>query len=221
MPGLPTAAGASNLVELQRIIRHQLSMLPEATHRANVQGTTDSGRQGKDETLAVLLPIIILLASLLFLLLLSLVILICARKRRGGLIRLSDHTSGPTDLADDEELEQGSGGLEGLESRWLDEVSESTKLGYIRAKGGSYHCLGGAMFVRTVQEYLELTTPFLLVIHSLASSVPTQQSTNRHHSHTVPLNTRKGRLRLVLRSRLRQHLPAFPRHWQNRDQLSC
>lgn len=98
--------------------------------------------RGKDETLAVLLPIIILLASLLFLLILSLIVLVCARRRRGGLIRLTDRGAhGPADLADDEELEQGPGGIEGLESRWLDTVSEPVKLGYIRAKGQQAPCM--------------------------------------------------------------------------------
>lgn len=100
-------------------------------------GSSHDARHGRDETLAVLLPIIILLSSLLFLLVVSLIGLIFARRRRGGLIRLSDRNGSPTDMADEQELSQGAGGVDGLESRWLDTVSEPTKLGYIRAKGQS------------------------------------------------------------------------------------
>jgi hypothetical protein len=75
--------------------------------------------------------LLIVLSTFLFLILLFLVFVILLRRRRG--IRLRDG-DGPIDLSR-EDLVEGEGGLEGVESRWLESVSESERRTYHRAKG--------------------------------------------------------------------------------------
>ena len=78
---------------------------------------------------------------LLFLLLVFLVCVILLRKRRGIMLRDSD---GPVDMSR-EDLIEGEGGFEGVESRWLENASEEDSYSYRRAKGTQistpYHCL--------------------------------------------------------------------------------
>ncbi|KAI3487126.1 hypothetical protein L1887_48959 [Cichorium endivia] len=69
-----------------------------------------------DDTLALLLPLLILLSTLLFLLLLFIILVILVRRR--ARISLGD-SDGPLDVGREEELE-GTGGLDGLEQRWLE-----------------------------------------------------------------------------------------------------
>lgn len=71
------------------------------------------------------------MTTLLFLLLLFLVFLIVVRKNRGIVLR---DDSGPTNLEMEDELE-GDGGIQGIEQRWLEQADETTKIGYMRAKG--------------------------------------------------------------------------------------
>ncbi|GAA5901810.1 hypothetical protein JCM8208_003594 [Rhodotorula glutinis] len=86
------------------------------------------GSSHADHTLAILIPLIVVLATLLVLtFLLTLVLL---RRKRG--IELSDE-GGPTNLEREDDVE-GEGGLDGVESRWLQTVDEQTKMGYVRAK---------------------------------------------------------------------------------------
>ena len=73
----------------------------------------------------VLLPLLIILSSLLFLLLLFLVCVLLIRRRRGIILRDSD---GPIDMSR-EELIDGEGGFEGVESRWLESVDENVDEG--------------------------------------------------------------------------------------------
>lgn len=42
--------------------------------------------------------------------------------------------NGPLNLEEEDELE-GEGGLEGVERRWLEGVSENVRAGYVRSKG--------------------------------------------------------------------------------------
>uniref|UniRef100_V5ED30 Endosome protein n=1 Tax=Kalmanozyma brasiliensis (strain GHG001) TaxID=1365824 RepID=V5ED30_KALBG len=83
-----------------------------------------------DDTLALLLPLLILLSTLLFLLLLFIILVIVVRRR--ARISLGD-SDGPLDVGREEELE-GTGGLDGIEQRWLESVEGPIQQGYRRAK---------------------------------------------------------------------------------------
>ena len=87
--------------------------------------------QGNQDALLVLLPLLVFLSTFLFLLLLFLVCVLLLRRRRGILLRDND---GPVDMSR-EELIDGEGGFEGVESRWLESVDEETRRAYQRAKG--------------------------------------------------------------------------------------
>ncbi|GLB36209.1 putative protein with domain in SPla and the RYanodine receptor [Lyophyllum shimeji] len=82
------------------------------------------------DALLVLLPLLIVLSTFLFLLLVFLICVLLIRRRRG--ISLNDH-DGPVDMSR-EELIEGEGGFDGVESRWLEGVSEQIRREYIRAK---------------------------------------------------------------------------------------
>lgn len=82
-----------------------------------------------DDTLALLLPLLILLSTLLFLLLLFIILVIVVRRK--ARISLGD-SDGPLDVGREEELE-GTGGLDGIEQRWLETVEEPIQRGYRRA----------------------------------------------------------------------------------------
>lgn len=79
----------------------------------------------------ILLPLLIVLSTFLFLLLLFLICVILLRRRRGIMLRDRD---GPVDMSR-EDLVEGEGGFAGVESRWLESVSEQTQRAYQRAKG--------------------------------------------------------------------------------------
>lgn len=85
------------------------------------------------DALMVLLPLLIVLSTFLFMLLFFLVCVILIRRRRGIILRDSD---GPVDMSR-EELIDGEGGFEGVESRWMESVSEPERREYLRAKGMS------------------------------------------------------------------------------------
>ena len=82
----------------------------------------------------ILLPLLIVLSTFLFLLLLFLICVIILRRRRG--IMLRDH-DGPVDMSR-EDLVEGEGGFEGVESRWLESVNENERRMYLRAKRMSH-----------------------------------------------------------------------------------
>lgn len=88
-------------------------------------------RPGSRDAFYIILPMLIVLSTFLFLLLLFLVCVILLRRRRG--IMLRDH-DGPIDMSR-EDLIEGEGGFEGVESRWLETVSEAERRAYYRAKG--------------------------------------------------------------------------------------
>ncbi|OSD03491.1 SPRY-domain-containing protein [Trametes coccinea BRFM310] len=73
---------------------------------------------------------LIVLSTFLFLLLLFLVSVILLRRRRGIMLRDNE---GPIDMSR-EDLIEGEGGFEGVESRWLETVPESERRTYLRAK---------------------------------------------------------------------------------------
>lgn len=90
-----------------------------------------SPRTPSQDPLLVLLPLLIVLSTFLFLLLLFLVCVLLIRRRRGISLRDND---GPVDMSR-EELIDGEGGFEGVESRWLESVEEHVRREYLRAKG--------------------------------------------------------------------------------------
>jgi hypothetical protein len=112
-----------------------LSSVPNGTvdtpEIPNGRGTTPS-----NDALLVLLPLLIVLSTFLFLLLFFLVCVILIRRRRGIVLRDSD---GPVDMSR-EELIEGEGGLEGVESRWLENINEFARRSYLRAKGKCHLC---------------------------------------------------------------------------------
>lgn len=83
------------------------------------------------DALLVLLPLLIVLSTFLLLLLTFLICVLLVRRRRGIILRDSD---GPVDMSR-EELIEGEGGFEGVESRWLEGVAENVRRDYLRAKG--------------------------------------------------------------------------------------
>jgi len=83
------------------------------------------------DALLVLLPLLIVLSTFLFLLLVFLICVLLIRRRRG--ISLHDNV-GPVDMSR-EELIEGEGGFEGVESRWLESVPEHVRRDYVRARG--------------------------------------------------------------------------------------
>ena len=88
-------------------------------------------REPASDALLVLLPLLIVLSTFLFLLLIFLICILLLRRRRGIALRDSD---GPIDMSRDD-LVHGEGGFEGVESRWLESVNDSTRRMYLRAKG--------------------------------------------------------------------------------------
>lgn len=104
---------------------------PSAITNVVMEGPSQPGPPPNRDALLFLLPLLIVLSTFLFLILLFLVFVILLRRRRG--IRLRDG-EGPVDLSR-EDLIDGEGGLEGVESRWLDSVSEPERRTYLRAKG--------------------------------------------------------------------------------------
>lgn len=104
---------------------------PSAITNVVVEAPSQPGSPHNRDALLFLLPLLIVLSTFLFLILLFLVFVILLRRRRG--IRLRDG-DGPTDLSR-EDLVEGEGGLEGVESRWLESVGESERRTYLRAKG--------------------------------------------------------------------------------------
>ncbi|KAF7306976.1 SPRY-domain-containing protein [Mycena indigotica] len=82
------------------------------------------------DALLILLPLLIVLSTLLFILFLVLVCALLLRRRRGIMLRDMD---GPVDLSR-EDFADGEGGFEGIESRWLESVSESVRRAYLRAR---------------------------------------------------------------------------------------
>ena len=83
------------------------------------------------DALLVLLPLLIVLSTFLFLLLVFLICVLLIRRRRG--ISLHDNV-GPVDMSREEFIE-GEGGFDGVESRWLESVTEHVRREYVRARG--------------------------------------------------------------------------------------
>lgn len=88
-------------------------------------------RRGTHDAFWVLFPLIIVMSTFLLLMTIFLICVLAVRRRRG--ISLRD-TDGPVDLSR-EDLIQGEGGFDGVESRWLESTTEVERREYLRAKG--------------------------------------------------------------------------------------
>ncbi|OBZ78534.1 Protein ssh4 [Grifola frondosa] len=108
----------------------QDALVPPAPSIDVLEDHPPPGNGSTRDAFYILLPLLIILSTFLFLLLLFLVCVILLRRRRG--IMLRDH-DGPVDMSR-EDLVEGEGGFEGVESRWLESVSESVSRAYLRAK---------------------------------------------------------------------------------------
>lgn len=133
-----------------------------------------------------ILPLLIVLSTFFFLLLLFLVCVIILRRRRGIMLRDND---GPVDMSR-EDLVEGEGGFEGVESRWLESVNENERRMYLRAKRKSISSVG-------------VGSGLTVLGCRIPASVPSKLDAYRHHAISVPLYSGEGRLSLVLRTRLR------------------
>lgn len=141
----------------------------------------DPPPQESRDALFVLLPLLIVLSTFLFLLLLFLLCVVLLRRRRG--ISLREH-DGPVDMSR-EDLIQGEGGFDGVESRWLESVSEPSRRGYLRAKGASLLQLSPACNLECLHD-------------RVSTAIPTKLPADGHHTLPVPLHTGKGCLGLVV-----------------------
>ncbi|KAJ9097358.1 hypothetical protein QFC19_006826 [Naganishia cerealis] len=82
------------------------------------------------KTVYILLPVFVILSTLLVLLIAFLIGILYSKRRKG--IRLVED-GGPLDLSRNDGV-IGEGGVEGVESRWLEQVSEDVRQGYKRGK---------------------------------------------------------------------------------------
>lgn len=135
----------------------------------------------------ILLPMLIVLSTFLFLLLLFLVCVILLRKRRGIMLRDND---GPVDMSR-EDLIEGEGGFEGVESRWLETVSEAERRAYLRAKG--------KYTISRVLLWIEVLTRTTTRVPASAS---TKLYADRYHIIPVSLHPGEGCLGMVVRAGL-------------------
>lgn len=103
--------------------------VPAGSQPSQLPGS-DHGKDG-GKTLYILLPVFVILSTLLVLLIVFLIGIIYSKRRRG--IRLVED-GGPLDLSRNDGV-IGEGGIEGVESRWLEQVSEDVRQGYQRGKG--------------------------------------------------------------------------------------
>lgn len=144
--------------------------------------------RGSHDAFYIILPLLIVLSTFLFLLLLFLLCVILLRRRRG--IALRDH-DGPVDMSR-EDLIEGEGGFDGVESRWLESVNELVRRTYLRAKG-AYPV---SIFV---------VTPVVLIcswLFRISGALPAQLYTNRYHPFPIFIHPREGGFGMVFRARL-------------------
>ena len=150
-----------------------------------VDGPPQPGAPPNRDALLFLLPLLIVLSTFLFLILLFLVFVILLRRRRG--IRLRDG-EGPIDLSR-EDLIEGEGGLEGVETRWLESVSEPERRVYLRAKG---------TFAPKQLRDPRIDGHLNFGVQRLSTSVPTKLPPNRYYTLSIPLYSRERSGRLVV-----------------------
>jgi len=187
----PALAPSVPLIVNELIAETVLSQ-PSAITNVVVEGPNQPGQPHNRDALLFLLPLLIVLSTFLFLILLFLVFVILLRRRRG--IRLRDG-EGPVDLSR-EDLIDGEGGLEGVESRWLESVNDSERRTYLRAKG---------MSILNKVPNEDIGIQLNCHVPRLSAPVPTQLVPNRYHPLPIPLHPRERSSRLVIRTRPRSH----------------
>lgn len=134
VPLMATTAvpSALPLNSLSAIVLHALDdILPHPSSDTFSPTSPPDYPEQSPDALLFILPLLIVLSTFLFVLLLFLVCIIFIRRRRGIVLRDND---GPIDMSR-EDLYEGDGGFEGVESRWLESVSDSISRSYLRAKG--------------------------------------------------------------------------------------
>jgi hypothetical protein len=136
------------------------------------------------EVFWLLLPLIVVMSTFVFLTFTFLICVIVVRRRRG--IRLGD-MDGPIDLSH-EDLIEGEGGFEGVETRWLETIPESEQREYNRAKGN-------ADTISILDFYVSLITILLVRLSNLE---PAQLPANGYHTLAVLVYPRERRVRLGL-----------------------
>lgn len=142
VPTAPTVNG------LSAIVLHALDdALPRPSSDTYSPTLPPDYPEQSPDALLFILPLLIVLSTFLFVLLLFLVCIIFIRRRRGIVLRDND---GPIDMSR-EELYESDGGFEGVESRWLESVSDLVRRSYLRAKGS---------FVLPPQIHIDLLHPF-------------------------------------------------------------
>jgi hypothetical protein len=167
-----------SLPSTQTLIRNPAST--RAAILAIIHSNQDNGeprlREPANDALLVLLPLLIVLSTFLFLLLLFLICILLLRRRRGIALRDND---GPIDMSRDDLL-QGEGGVDGVESRWLESVNDSTRRLYLRAKG-SFTFFPALAFIRVLNMGPRSRLP---------TAIPARLTEHRHHS--IPIFVHPG-----------------------------
>ena len=134
-PYMLSPKAAQTLKDILSSVRNETIDVPDSPDIPDGRGGAP-----QHDALLVLLPLLIVLSTFLFMLLFFLVCVILIRRRRGIVLRDSD---GPVDMSR-EELIDGEGGFEGVETRWMESVSEAIRRSYLRAKGmcvlGTFVC---------------------------------------------------------------------------------
>ena len=187
----PAIVSSLPLVVGQLMAEAVLSQSPPITNVVVVEAPSQPGGPNRD-ALLFLLPLLIVLSTFLFLVLLFLVFVILLRRRRG--IRLRDG-EGPVDLSREDHIE-GEGGIEGVESRWLESVTESERRTYLRAKG---------MSISNKPCNVSIGIRLSSYISRLSAPVPAKLPTNRYYPLPISLHSGEGGSRLVFRTRPRGH----------------
>jgi hypothetical protein len=136
-PSSPATLLSPGIHILENFLSSSDPLRSPASPKSLEESSQSPGGNNRD-ALLFLLPLLIVLSTFLFLILLFLVFVILLRKRRGISLRDGD---GPTDLSR-EDLIEGEGGFDGVESRWLESVSEAERRTYLRARGIFYVCDG-------------------------------------------------------------------------------
>ncbi|CAH7683882.1 concanavalin A-like lectin/glucanase domain-containing protein [Phakopsora pachyrhizi] len=134
--------------------QNQLQQLPPLSSQRYYYSSTPSSslyssEPNSDSSLTLLLPLLVLLSSLLFVLLIFLIFLIYLRRRSNNQqpsvtnnqLHLHSHRSirlrdqdGPIDLSPNHDDRFDSNTIRNLESNWLEDRSESARIGYHRAQ---------------------------------------------------------------------------------------
>lgn len=133
----------------------------------------DPEPDGPSTVIIVFIPILVVILTVLLGVLIFLIALLCMRRQKG--IRLTED-GGPLDLSRGDGV-MGEGGVEGVESRWLETTDSDVRDAYKRAKGGFYQ------------------TPSVLTLR-LAAAISPFIGSYRYYFVTVSLHPREGSLRL-------------------------